>query len=144
MRQHGRVPAERELRVEAKATRLIGVTFFILAASILYESAKRLLSHEAPSPTAFGIGIAVVSILMMFPLFHLKRVTAGQLGSASLTADSKETLACALLSWVLLAGLGLNYLFALWWADPVAGILIALYLAKEGWETVRGEEEGED
>ena len=45
---------------------------------------------------------------------------------------------------LLLSSIGLNYLFALWWADPVAGVMIALYLAKEGWETVRGEDDDAD
>ena len=40
------------------------------------------------------------------------------MGSASLMADSKQTLACAMLSVALLIGLGLNYWFGIWQADP--------------------------
>ncbi len=33
--------------------------------------------------------------------------------------------------------IGLNYLFGIWQADPVAGILISLFLLKEGIETFK-------
>ncbi|MGC2691068.1 MAG: cation transporter, partial [Desulfobaccales bacterium] len=61
------------------------------------------------------------------------------LGSASLKADSKQTLACGLLSVALLIGLGLNYLYGLWQADPIFGLVIALLLVREGYHTVKEE-----
>jgi divalent metal cation (Fe/Co/Zn/Cd) transporter len=54
-------------------------------------------------------------------------------------ADSRETLACSLLSAALLVGLGLNYAFGLWQADPLAGLLIAVFLVREGYEALAGE-----
>ena len=50
-------------------------------------------------------------------------------------ADSKETLACALLSVALLIGLGLNYLLRFWWADSAAALVIASLIFREGWLT---------
>jgi len=38
-------------------------------------------------------------------------------------------------------GLGFNYLWGLWQADPIVGIIVALYLVKEGREIVTGEED---
>jgi divalent metal cation (Fe/Co/Zn/Cd) transporter len=52
-------------------------------------------------------------------------------------ADSKQTLVCAMLSVALLAGLGLNYWFGLWQADPVTGLVIAALLVREGYHTVK-------
>jgi len=40
---------------------------------------------------------------------------------------------------ILLGGLLLNALFGLWWADPVAGLVMAPIIAKEGIEGLRGE-----
>jgi divalent metal cation (Fe/Co/Zn/Cd) transporter len=57
-----------------------------------------------------------------------------QIKSKALIADSKETLACAFLSLALLLGLGLNYLFGFWQADPVVGLIIVIYLFREGSE----------
>jgi len=139
LKQHGRVSHRDEDRIEAKAVRLIGVTFLLLAAYVAYESAGRLLGRERALPSLLGIIIAAVSILLMVPLFYLKRTTGLRMGSRSVIADSKETLACVLLSCVLLVGLGMNQLWGLWWADPAAALGIAAWLVREGWETLRSD-----
>ena len=56
-----------------------------------------------------------------------------------LRADSKQTLACALLSVALLVGLGLNYLYGVWQADPVIGLVIVALLLREGYRTLKEE-----
>jgi len=53
-------------------------------------------------------------------------------GSRSLLADSRQTLACTMMSMALLTGAGLNYEFGLWQGNPIAGLIIALFLLKEG------------
>lgn len=142
-RLHGRISAEEEEKAERKAARFIGYTFIILAVYILYESVKKLYFREAADPTLFGIIIAIISLITMPILFYLKYRTGLQIGSRSLVADSKETLACSFLSLALLVGLGLNYLFGLWPADPIIGLVVVGYLLKEGRETLRGEEKEE-
>ena len=52
-------------------------------------------------------------------------------------ADTKQTVVCALLSEALLTGLGLNYLYGIWWADPACAVLIVVFIMKEGVEAVR-------
>jgi divalent metal cation (Fe/Co/Zn/Cd) transporter len=64
-----------------------------------------------------------------------KYKTGKQINSMALVADSKETIVCAYLSAALLLGLGCNYLFGFWQADPIAGIIIVLFLFREGWES---------
>jgi len=141
-RLHGKISEEEEEKAEQKAERFIGYTFFILALYVLYESIKKLYLGEITEPSLFGIIIAIVSLITMPNLFFLKYRTGRQIGSRSLIADSKETLACSFLSLGLLAGLSLNYFLGLWQADPIIGLVIVWYLVKEGWETLsRGEEE---
>jgi len=137
LRKHGKVSEEAEEKVERRAVRLIAYTFFILGTYVLYESIEKLYVHEIPDPSLLGIVIAIVSIIVMPILFHLKYQTGKSMGSKSLIADSKETLACVFLSGALLVGLGLNYLFGLWQADPVVGLVIVTYLVKEGYTTLR-------
>lgn len=124
-----------EMKVEKKAIRLVAFTFLILGAYVLFESGRKLYLQEAAEPSLFGIIIAVVSLIVMPVLFWMKYKTGKSLESRSLVADSKQTLACMFLSAALLVGLGLNYAFHLWWADPAAGIVIAGYLLWEGYET---------
>ena len=66
------------------------------------------------------------------------------IGSRALIADSKETVACAFLSVALLFGLGANYLFGFWQADPIAGIIIVIFLFREGYEGWNEEKETDD
>ena len=131
-------PAEEE-RIERRAIRIVGCTFFILGAYILYESGHKLLFQEAPAPSLLGICIALASIIVMPVLFYLKYRTGEAMGSASLMADSKQTLACAMLSVALLVGLGLNYLYGVWQADPVIGLVIVALLLREGYRTLKEE-----
>ena len=128
--------SEQEEETEKKAVKLIGYTFFILGMYVLYESVSKLYFQEKPEPSLFGIVIAVVSCIVMPVLFYIKYQTGKALDSKALIADSKETLACVFLSFFLLVGLGLNYLFGLWWADPVAGLIIMFFLVREGIETL--------
>lgn len=139
-RQHGSVSDEEEERLEKKATRLVAYTFFILGAYVLYESIKKLLVQEIPEPSLVGIGVAIASIIVMPVLFYMKYKTGKLLNSQSLIADSKETLACLFLSIALLIGLGANYLFDFWQADPIVGLIIVIFLAREGYEILTEKE----
>lgn len=142
LRQHGRISREREERVEKRAMRFVGATFFILALYVLYESVTKLVYREIPEASLPGIIIAMVSLIVMPVLALMKKDTGKRIGSRALVADSKETLACAFLSLALLLGLGANYLFGFWQADPIAGMVIVIFLLREGYEV--WEEAGEE
>jgi divalent metal cation (Fe/Co/Zn/Cd) transporter len=137
--RHEDMNPEAEARLERRAVRIVGYTFFVLGAYVFYESLEKLILREAPAPSLLGLGIALASMLVMPGLFYLKYQTGKSLGSASLMADSKQTLACALLSVALLIGLGLNYWFGVWQADPVIGLVIVLLLLREGYHTLKAE-----
>ncbi|MFY9268556.1 MAG: cation transporter [Candidatus Manganitrophaceae bacterium] len=136
---HQTLSPEEQERREARAVRLVGYAFLILGAYVTYESIEKLVRHEAPDPSLPGMIIALLSIVMMPILFYFKYKTGKALGSRSAVADSKQTLACVFLSIALLIGLGLNYLYGLWWADPVAGLVIVLFVMREGSQALREE-----
>jgi len=137
--RHEGLSAEEEERIERRAIRIVGYTFFVLAAYVLSESLKKLIWQEIPAPSLLGICIALASIVVMPGLFYLKYRTGKSLGSGSLMADSKQNLACAMLSVALLIGLGLNYFFGIWQADPAIGLVIVVILAREGYNTLKEE-----
>ena len=139
-RKQGKVSKEEEESAEGRAIKLVAITFLILAAHIMYESINKLVYQEAPDPSLVGIIIAIVSLMTMPVLFYHKYKIGNALNSRSLIADSKETLACLFLSFALLIGLGANYLFDLWQADPIIGLIIVLFLLREGYELLEGEE----
>ena len=144
LRKHGIIPPELEEKIEHRATRFVAITFFILGAYVAYESIDKLISAETPERSFPGIIIAIVSLIAMPLLAWLKYKTGKQINSRALVADSKETIVCAFLSVALLLGLGLNYLFGFWQADPIVGILIVIFLFKEGWELWNEEEDDDD
>lgn len=131
---------EEESEKEKKALFFVGITFFLLAAYVGYESVLKLWHGDKPHESLPGVIIAVLSILIMPSLGFAKRKIARQIGSKALEADAKETIICAYLSGVLLAGLVLNWLFGWWWADPVAGLAMIYFLVKEGREAISGDD----
>lgn len=123
-------------QVEEKAARLIAFTFFILGGYIVLDAGWALYQRETPAPSVIGIVLGAVSLIIMPVLFVLKYRLGKAIGSRSLVADSKETLACVLLSVALFVGLGAHYIWGLWWIDPVAAIVIAVLIIREGFETL--------
>jgi len=139
-RQHGKISEEKEEEVEKKAARFVAYTFFILGAYVLYESINKLYYQEIPKPSLLGMIIALISIIVMPVLYYAKFAKGKTINSKSLIADSKQTLACMILSVALLVGLGLNYLAGFRQADPIVGMLIVIFLIKEGYTTLKEEE----
>jgi divalent metal cation (Fe/Co/Zn/Cd) transporter len=72
-------------------------------------------------------------------LARAKRLSASNLESRAMKADSRQTDLCAYLSAILLGGLVLNALLGWWWADPVAALIMVPIIAREGFEGLRGE-----
>lgn len=127
-----------EEKSERTAYKLVGYTYFILGTFVLYEAVNTLIVNESVEQKPYGAIIAVVTLMVKPVLFRAKYRLGKKIGSASLVADSKQTLACIMLSCTLLLGAGLNYFFGLEWADPVAAIAIALLLLREGLEMREG------
>jgi len=131
----GRDPEARE----KVALRVIAVSFFALAAYVGVESVRALVGGERADHSTVGLVLAGLSLVIMPVLSAAQRRAGRELGSASAVADSKQTLLCTYLSAVLLVGLGVNSLFGWWWADPIAGLIIAAVAIKEGREAWRGD-----
>lgn len=119
---------------ERKAVRLVAVAFYALAAYVAAHSTIELVRGTRPEESLVGIVLAVASLIVMPVLAWRKRLLAVELGSRSLMADSKQTSICTYLSLFLLVGLAANAWLGWWWADPVAGMAIAVVAAREGRE----------
>ncbi len=131
-------PAHDESR-EQLALRLVGASFFLLAAYVCFGAIKSLLAAEPPKASVPGIVLAALSLIVMPLLARAKRKVAANLSSHALKADSRQTDICAYLSAILLGGLALNALFGWWWADPIAALIMVPIIAREGFEAWQGE-----
>jgi divalent metal cation (Fe/Co/Zn/Cd) transporter len=119
---------------ERLAVRLVAGAFFALAAYVGIRAALDLINATRPDESVVGMVLAVVSVIVMPILASKKRAAARALDSRALQADSRQTTLCTYLSAFLLVGLAANALFGWWWADPVAGLAIAVVAVKEGRE----------
>ena len=124
---------------ERRAQRLIGVSFYVIAAYVGFEAARSLLTGERPDASWVGIGLAAITLVTMPPLAIAKARIGERLGSSATKSEGQQNMLCAYLSAALLVGLGANALFGLWWADPVTALLIAAVAVREGRESLRGE-----
>ncbi|MEV4689239.1 cation diffusion facilitator family transporter [Microbacterium sp. LWH3-1.2] len=126
-------------RWERPTLRVIAGAFFALAAYVTATSVLTLVAQVEVEHSPAGIAITALSVVIM-PFLSLAERRAGrELGSATAVADSKQTLICTFLSAAVLAGLVLNSLLGWWWADAVAGLVIAVFAVREGREAWRGD-----
>ncbi|ANH38878.1 ferrous iron efflux protein F [Nocardioides dokdonensis FR1436] len=124
---------------ERTALRLMALSFFALAGYVAFESIRSLASGLRPEASTVGMVLAAASLAIMPFLSWAQRRTGRALGSNAVVADSTQTLLCTYMSAVLLGGLVLNATLGWWWADPVAGLVIAAVALKEGRQAWRGE-----
>jgi divalent metal cation (Fe/Co/Zn/Cd) transporter len=124
---------------ERLALRMLAVSFFALAGYVSFESVRALVAANRPDASPVGIALAIASLIVMPVLSWAQRRTGRALGSNAVVADGTQTLLCTYLSAVLLVGLVLNATLGWYWADPVAGLVIAAVAIREGLEAWRGE-----
>jgi divalent metal cation (Fe/Co/Zn/Cd) transporter len=126
-------------RHEKTTLRIVGGSFFALAAFLTLDAVRTLTGSAQARPSAAGLALAAASLVVMPVLSGLQRRAGRELGSRTAVADSKQTLLCTYLSAVLLIGLAVNGLFGWSWADPVAALAIAAVAAREGRQAWRGD-----
>jgi divalent metal cation (Fe/Co/Zn/Cd) transporter len=132
-----RVHAEQE-QSEKHGARIAAVLLFILAAYVAVASVVTLLGYSETKTSYLGIAILIAAVAIMPWLAKEKRRLSAITGSAALRADAAESALCAYLSLVALVGLGINAIWHVTWADPVAALVIVPLILREGWKAMRG------
>lgn len=129
---------------ERRAGKAVAVTFFLLAPYIAIDAAHSLLTREHPHTSWLGIGLSVISLIVMPLLGGAKKRIGARLGSPATTGEGGQNILCAYLAAAVLAGLLANTLFGLWRLDPVIALGIAALAVHEGREAWEGEEQEDD
>lgn len=119
---------------ERRALRFIAVTFFALAAYVVFEGARNLLTGERPDTSIVGVSLLGLSVFVMPVLAHVKRRVGEELESQLVLADAAETRLCAWLSVSTFLGLAAFTAFGWTWLDSAAGFVIAYFAVREGRE----------
>jgi len=124
--------AERAERAEARAERVAGVAFLLIALYLTVQSIRTLVTSGSSESTVFGIVVAAAALVVLPFLARAKYTLAVRIGSRALRADSLLTASGVALSAVALIALLLHSAFGWWWADPLGALVIALILAWQG------------
>lgn len=121
-----------DLKKEKVPLHLIGIAFFGVAVYILTESIFTLINGEHANPSLLGIVSLSLTVIAMFVLAHKKAKVGKTIPNNVLKAEANVTRADGFLALATLLGVVLNSYFGLWWADPLAGIVIVVYGIREG------------
>jgi len=132
--------AEAVEALDRRAHKLVGASLVLLAVYVAGDAAWTLWTRERPSPSLVGVGVTLVSLVVMVWLAKAKKSAAQALASRALEADAFQTTACWWLSLTTLVGVGLNTAFGWWWADPVAALGMTFFLLREAQEAWKGED----
>ena len=123
---------------ERRALRIVGASFVALAGYVPMTPWERF-SRVKRRSEVFPVSSSRSFHFVVMPLLAPKKTNvARSIGSAAMTADAKQTELCTYLSAILLGGLILNAAFGLWWADPVAALVMVPIIGKEGIEALQG------
>ena len=123
---------------EQRAQKIVAMSFFLLAPYLIVAALSQLLTATPPQGSWVGVGLAAVGIVLM-PLFGRAKRRLGALGgSAATVGEGAQHLICAALSATILVGLFLNVAFGIWWADPIAALILAAVAVHTGTRTWRG------
>lgn len=125
--------------LDRRAHKLVALSLFLLGAYVAGDAAHALWTAERPDPSIVGITLTIVSIGVMRWLAAAKRQAAHDLGSRALAADAFQSTACWWLSIAALGGMGLNAALGWWWADPLAAVVMAGLILKEGRQAWKGD-----
>jgi len=123
-------------KAERVSSWIVGVGLLLLAGYIVLWSGYSLLSRRAVEGSYLGIGVTLISSVLMPYLALQKRRVGRAIGSKALEADGFCSMVCAYMSWIVLAGILGTFLLGWWWIDAVAALGMVYYVVKEGLEAV--------
>lgn len=123
-------------RAETVASWIVGIALLSLSAYILVISIVKLVTHSGTDSTLLGISIAAASTILMPFIASAKKRIGKRIGSRALEADGSCSWVCAYMSWIVLAGVGVNFLLGWWWIDAVSALGLVYFVSHEGWEAI--------
>jgi divalent metal cation (Fe/Co/Zn/Cd) transporter len=123
---------------ERQAARIAGIVLFVLAAFVAITSVLTLLGHVEAQSSPIGIVVLILAAVLMPWLAKQKQRLSAATGSAALRADAAQSAVCGYLALIALAGLAVNAIWRLSWADPVAALALLPLIVREGWDAMKG------
>lgn len=121
-------------KAEPVAAKIVSIILILTGISIVYSSAKILISEKINEPAVITLFAALLSIIVKQIMYKKVLRAAKKINSVSLAADAHHHRSDALSSIAAVIGIvgaRLGYTFM----DPAAGIIVAGFIIKIGVET---------
>jgi divalent metal cation (Fe/Co/Zn/Cd) transporter len=123
-------------RLERGTVRISAVLLVALCAYVVLSSIAGLALRVIPEGSVLGVAVSIAALVAMPLLARAKRRVNETVQSPSLRADIAETVSCAYLAAVTLAGLLASMWLGWWWAQYVAALALLVWLVPEAREAL--------
>ena len=132
-------PADRDHRFgHGKAEALVALAQVALiavsATGIMWRAIERLRTGGATADPELGVGVSLVAMMATLVLLTYQRRVIARTGSVAIKSDNLHYQSDLLLNGSVIVALALESWGGVRGADPVLGILIALWLAWGAWQ----------
>jgi divalent metal cation (Fe/Co/Zn/Cd) transporter len=114
-----------------RALRLVAVAFAVLGVYLLVASIYNLKQGDVAESSPFGIAYLALAASAMFTLAVKKQGLARLAHSEPLAAEAHMTFLDGCLATSILVALLMNALWGIWWADPGAALIVAVFCFRE-------------
>lgn len=114
-----------DARAERTATVVVAGALLLVGTILTFDAIVALARRTQPDQSAVALWIAVANALVLPPLGVAKRRTGRSLGSSALMGDGSLSLVGGALAVIAIVGLVLDSALGWWWADRVAGLVVA-------------------
>jgi divalent metal cation (Fe/Co/Zn/Cd) transporter len=129
--------------VERRAEWISAALLILLCAYVALTSIAGLVLRIEPQPSWLGVLVAASAVIVMPWLAARKRAANETIQSPALRADIAESITCAYLAAVTLAGAAIHALTGLWWVEYPAALLLLRWLVPEALEALAAARGGE-
>ena len=114
-----------DARAERTATIVVAGALLLVGTILTIDAIVALVQRTQPDASSLALWIAVANAVVLPPLGTAKRRTGRALGSSALVGDGSLSMVGGVLAVVAIIGLVLDTAFGWWWADRVAGLVVA-------------------
>ena len=123
-------------RIEYLSGLLVAMAILLMGFELGKSSLEKLLHPEQLSFSWLAIAILAVSIGMKIWMFHFNRVLGEAISSQAMKATAADSLSDAVATAVVLAAALVDHFLDLQ-VDGLAGLLVAAFILKTGWEAAK-------
>ncbi|KAK8803386.1 hypothetical protein WA158_001080 [Blastocystis sp. Blastoise] len=119
-------------RFELTGSLMISILLVVVGFGIGWESYTKIRDQEEVIVEGIALWAAAISLFANEGLFWYAYLIGKKINSQVVIANAWHHRADAIASIVAFVGIGLNMWLQWWWADPVAGLLVALMIIYVG------------